>query len=530
MNPNDSVLTLDGILHLLHKHKLKVLCCVIVSLAATTAAILKWPRTYTSDAKLFVRVGRESMAIDPTATTGDTIPVVTSREVEMNTVLGVFRSRVLAEKVVDQLKPETILGRSTASADQPASKLPLVPVLDPITDRERAVAYLQSRCQAALERNSDIITVSCKAKTPALAQRIVAAMVDVYLEEHVRLHRTSDSHTFFATQAGLLEQQLGTALDELRTARNKAGLMSLQGQQKLLQDEMAEVRIALLRTHPALAAAECRATVLRKGLEQVPERITLNAVAGHPNVAADNMRSQLYDLQKREAELAATFVKDYPLLQSIRRQVKALTDIHADQQPQRTQVTTAVNPTRQQLEKDVLTEEATVAALRSQIKTLEEQRAQVHERFQQLNAEEMHVGELERRADLLHAHYRKYAEKLEQGRIDQALASGRITNVNIMQPASFVAEPSSPKKALTLAIGLAVAVLLSFTVAAIAERHERRLAAESAERKSLAAMAVAPVKTPRRPAAPEMERVDRLCEVAGRSGSPPYVGAESSEA
>lgn len=528
---HESAVTFDGMLRMLFRHKFKVFCCIVVSLAATTAAIVALPRTYTSDAKLFVRVGRESVSLDPTATTGDTIQVVTSRDVEMNTVLGVLRSRLLAEKVVDQLTPETILGRTSSAAEQPGLLGRLLPTLDAISDRERAVQYVQGGCQASVERNSDIITVSCKARTPALAQRMVASIVDAYLEEHVRLHRTSDSHMFFTTQATLLEQQLSTAFEELRAARNKAGLLSLEGQQKLLHEEMGEVQTALLRAQPALSAAEHRVTVLREALKHVPEKITLNEVAGFPNVAADTMRSQLYELEKREAELASTFVKDYPLLESTRRQVKALAGIHSEQQPQRTQFTTGANPLRQQVEKDLLAEEVSAGALRAQIKTLLEQQAQVKQRFETLNSQDFRITDLERKADLLQNHYRKYAEKLEQSRIDKALASERITNVNIMQPASLITDPASPKKPLTLAVGMVLAVLSGFAVAALAERRARSGEAAERDRRELApAGPIVGARAPRRHAGADIERAGNLYEVAIGSGVPPYVGADRSDA
>src|SRR5262245_12410958 len=52
------------------RHKWKVSFFVGVTLAVTVAAALNWPKTYRSEAKLYVRVGRESVGLDPTATLG----------------------------------------------------------------------------------------------------------------------------------------------------------------------------------------------------------------------------------------------------------------------------------------------------------------------------------------------------------------------------------------------------------------------------------------------------------------------------
>src|SRR4051812_20100956 len=93
----------------LFRHKKKAISCFLLTTAAAAGVACFWPRTYRSEAKLFVHVGRETVALDPTATTGQVIPVSLSRETEVNSVLEMLRSRVMIEKLVDQLGPDTIL-------------------------------------------------------------------------------------------------------------------------------------------------------------------------------------------------------------------------------------------------------------------------------------------------------------------------------------------------------------------------------------------------------------------------------------
>jgi len=525
----ETALTPSDMVRMLLKHKRKVLFCMLCTAVATIAAIVFWPRAYASDAALFVRLGRESVALDPTATVGDTIPVVTSREVEINTALRVLRSRVLAEKVVDLLGPGTILARSAEPSGSPGRFAWLSPSLDPISDRERAVHHLVSKCEAKAERNSDVITISYQAETPALAQQILATLIDAYLDEHVRLYHTPDSHAFFAEQAGLARQELVAAAEELREAKNEAGLISIEGQKKILLDEMGAIETDLLRTRPLLAAAEQRVTILRRTTENLPSRIATDEVGGHPNQAADTMRSQLYEVQKQEAELASKFVGSYPLLEATRRQVKLLQETLAEQEPQRTQHTTTLNPVHQQLEKDLLTEEAAAGSLQAEIGSLCEQQALLQERFEALNAQEGNIAELERKVELLATNHRTYSVKLEQSRIEKALGGERITNVNVVQPASFVAKPVTPNKTMLLAIGMVAAVLLGYSIAALAECLERReeTPKEEMERRISLTVPVPVSKASQRHAAPDLARSERRWEVAPASNSPAYAGSEA---
>src|SRR5438105_13351300 len=55
--------------HALWKHKGKALAVFVLVMAAVVAGVLVVPLKYESDAKLFIRLGRESVGVDPTAYT-----------------------------------------------------------------------------------------------------------------------------------------------------------------------------------------------------------------------------------------------------------------------------------------------------------------------------------------------------------------------------------------------------------------------------------------------------------------------------
>ena len=82
----------------------------LLTIALTVLAIFFLPREYSSEAAIFVKLGRESVSLDPTATTGSRISVLESRENEVNSVRDMLHSRILLETVVDKLGPKVILG------------------------------------------------------------------------------------------------------------------------------------------------------------------------------------------------------------------------------------------------------------------------------------------------------------------------------------------------------------------------------------------------------------------------------------
>src|SRR5438874_4908976 len=125
------------------RHKAKIIFCFVLSICASAAVVLFWPRSYQSQAKLFVHVGRETVTLDPTATTGQVIPVAVSRETEVGSVLEMLRSRIMVEKLVDEIGPDVFL-RSAAKQDSGSgesglgiSQLLSLAALDPVSKREK---------------------------------------------------------------------------------------------------------------------------------------------------------------------------------------------------------------------------------------------------------------------------------------------------------------------------------------------------------------------------------------------------------
>ena len=174
---------------LLNRHKKMATYCFAATMVLAVALAFFWPRTYKSESKLFVHVGRETVSLDPTATTGQLIPVSLSTETEVNSVLEMLRSRVLIEKLVDEIRPEAILHPGTTAAaagDQSPSMLSRIASvvnLDPVSDREKAINCVAKRLDTGIEKKSDVITVSGTAESPELAQRIVAKFVEIYFGE-----------------------------------------------------------------------------------------------------------------------------------------------------------------------------------------------------------------------------------------------------------------------------------------------------------------------------------------------------------
>jgi uncharacterized protein involved in exopolysaccharide biosynthesis len=459
-----------------HKRKMAIVFCS--TLALFVVALIFWPRTYKSEARLLVRLGKESVGLDPTASMGHTIGVEGNRENEINSEIEILSSRVLFEDVVNRLGHETILtsgaGSGGAASWMDTLKSPLTTAKTWLTGEvsplEKAVAKLQRAVKVNSPRKSNVILVTCDADDPELAQRILQAYLDSYLVMHVKANRTSGSYDFFVEQSDLVREQLTLANEELRNAKNKNGLTSVEGQRTSVQAQADSIEMAMLENERTLSASEAKITALKKALGELPEQLMAEETDLN-----DVMRNELYKVQILEKEASSRYTALHPTVIALRKQVEETRKIYSEEQSSSGHKTRRSNPVHQNVQTELMTAQAEAAGQVAQSASLKKQFEAAQNRIRSLNDNELRITELSRKVELLETSYKNYATYREQARIDQALELGRISNVNMVQPASYVAKASNPSIRLVLMLGLFVATLAALAVPLVIEYFDRSL-------------------------------------------------------
>ncbi len=479
-------------LRVLLRHKRKALLFFSVIACLTVVAVVFFPRKYLSEAKLFVRVGRETAALDPTATTGHVVAIQNSRERDMNSVLEILKSRSIVEKTVDAIGVDTILAKSSKKSAASWILLPLKLLkqslndLDPITDRERAILLVKKQIRLFTPKAADVLTVSAKSISPQLSQTLLEHLLEEFFIAHRRASRTEGSHAFLQEQTELLHSQLSQASVALRDAKNLSGLLTIDGQRQVLNGQLASINEQIGETQADLAYSAAKTIALKNSVDSLPATVVTESVSGIGNEATDRMRTQLYTLEIRERELAARYQETHPSLVAVREQRKFAEEIFQQQQQQRTEVTNALPETNQKLETAWMSEKATVAALRSKNKSLTSQQEKLVRELKSLNDHELQIAELQRKVELFAASYKTYARRLEEARIGEALEAGQISSITIVQRPTYSEQPVAPKKLLVLALGLFFATSGSVFVVIAAEYFSNSFATPEQVERQLA--------------------------------------------
>lgn len=443
------MMTVANALRILREYRRGSLAIFATILLLVFLAIHLAPKTYRSEAKLFVRVGRESVSLDPTATTGQMISVYESRENEINSVVDVLQSRVILESIAENLPPEP---ESAHETNQNGAK-------DDRLQKDRMIRGLGRSIEVIHSKKSNVITVMAKAKSPELAQAILKEMLAAFREQHLRINRTQGSFEFFQEQKDQLEKKLSDARASLRDAKNKYGLVTVEGERRNLEEQILTLETALMENDREWQATKAELAAIEEMKSLIPAQMQVQKVTGFFNDAKEQTREQLHQLELEYKKLSAKYTDQQSQVRAVKAKIQAAKAILADEGPASAQQTQALNPAYQQIELQRVEKVAKTESLEARQRVLNEQKLALTQKLNELNQNEIHLASLEQEIALHEQSYKTYSEKLEQARIDQELEADSISNVNIVQPASLILQPISPRKSVMLFLGFVVAVI-----------------------------------------------------------------------
>ena len=449
-------------------NKNKLILFNLILLLLTVGVILFWPRQYRSEAKIWLKIGRENSHLDPTAATGETISIQENdREDEIKSVLDILASRGVVSDVVDEIGPLVVLGSEPLPGEEATESnfvvqtvkgvvgglIGVLKSLDPVSDREEAVQQILDNVFVDAEEKSNVVSIVYDTKDPKLAQAIVHELVDQYTKSHGRIHSTAGSRPFFEEQLGNLNNLVAESSEALRAEKDRIGLASIGGHRTMLENQMMQAQAAKMNLIRNIAQSEASITKLKKLIEDEPTSIPMLERLV-PNTGRDMIRDQVFTLQVQRMELEAK-LNNHPLLKAIRKQeANAKRELNNKSVENRVEVTRSINDIRQQLMLNLATTESEIVGQRASLDAIKKQEVTIAKEITMLNKDDIEIKRLEREVELAVTNYRKYAVNLEDARLSEALDQRAISNISVAQPATLVESPVSPSKALVAALGL----------------------------------------------------------------------------
>ena len=304
-----NLLSISTLFSAMKNHWFPAMVVFVVTIVLAILAMIFLPRSYVSEAMIFVKLGRETVSLDPTATTGSTISVLDTRDNEINSIRDMLYSRGLVERVVDRIGPEVILGDAEISAE--------IKERDPLekdylnSTRQKAIKTLIEDAYVVSSRKSSVLILHVRAASPELAQRIVKEYLDVYQIMHTSAHQTPESNDFFGEQSQLKRRQWQETMKALQVAKEDAGVVSIEGARENLKEQTHTIESSLMGTISSLSATRARLNKFKALVNKNPlsqQRVSADYVEAKADFSAllaqkATLEGQLDELLDKAAKL-----------------------------------------------------------------------------------------------------------------------------------------------------------------------------------------------------------------------------------
>ncbi len=470
--------------------------CVLTSIVVGLLALIIWPRSYESEAKLMITVGRESVGLDPTATTSPTLMLQKTQEEEINSALEILSSRQVAELVVDKLNAAPILDGVLPTAEEASSQSPglvaqakqavaavrnkldqgllAVGVKDPVSEREQAVRKVMQSVYIYAPKRSTAITIHAESKTPEMAQALAAAVTYGFLDRHQSVNFNQGSREFFQEQTREVETQVNQVRAERAEFMQLSKVVSIEDQRRMLTDQMGSAQRDVLITRGELEQAQAEIKDLTGKADETSAEIVANKEEKGDETWS-GMRQRVYELEIQEQSYASMYAEDNPKLLNARQQLEGARQILKDMEKDRTNRSLTPNPVKIRIEEDLQRLQTKLVGLRSMLLEKEKQREELEQQVDELLSFELKLNEMDRNIVVLENSLYSLKSKLEEARVIDELQAQHISNVSIYQPATLVERPVSPQKSMVMAAFPMLGLMFGLGVALLFELGNKAL-------------------------------------------------------
>jgi len=402
------------------RQKHKIITLFLVVAIAVTLYLIRTPNLYKSEAKLMVRLGKESV-LDPTGQTGLITSITPSQLSRINTELEIIKGQELAEKIVDSLGLAYILGIDEESLPSDSRKLLLL--------RNEALRILMKNLELTTAKETNIILISYKSRSAERAQKVVSKLIDLYRTKHIDLQRAPGSYDFYKRQIDAAKEGLTKTEEELFKLKNELGIDSVDKQREIIWSRISALYLDLERTISSLAFNKVKVEAMKKSLDELPKIVEM--------------------WETKESILFKGVIG--------------------------TDVTKRSNPIYQQMQVALLNEKATLGSLEAQAEAQRQQLIVAKQELRTLNRHAGKIGKLEGELEMQKDNYRKYLENLQAARVDEVLEKEHISNIRVVQNATYPVEPLIKSKIKIAVLGLFFAIFGGIGLAFVAESLDHTL-------------------------------------------------------
>lgn len=373
------------------------------------------------------------------------------------------RSKRLAD--ASELGIKTCFSSDSFSAYR-SDALAAVGVIEETTAVERLAKDLEKKFEVTHAAGSTVMEISFTWSEPEVAQEVVKAWIEIYMEERTQALGRKSLYAFYEAQTADSAAQIKSYKAQILKHLNEIGASSIEDRLQDLSERINVLRGERFNSIRLIASSDSALESTRQQLKGLPrEIVTVRQIALNP--AQQDLRRLLNQKRLERADMMRTYTDDAPPVKALDASIRALEkEVQDEGATVQSSEDRAPNTLTTHLERVLLDETSNNAALRTQLAEQEKQLAELEAQRREALDIEPTLARLQRELNATERNYALYVDSLEKSRIDRELDKSQISNISVIEEATYNPGRIFPKTLLMLFLavpfGLAVGLLVVY--------------------------------------------------------------------
>jgi polysaccharide biosynthesis transport protein len=412
-------------------------------------------KTFQAEGKLLFKSKSAAALTGVGGEKSGTLEPLLDNQTPLSTQIEVITSEPIVQQTIDRLKLQDNEGKPVKPED------------------------LEKKLDIALVGGSDVIDISYKDANPKKASEVVNTLMDVYLQEQIKLNQSDPmaAKEFLNVQLPEIETKVSKAESELERFRSENGIVDLTEEKRGLVSDLSTLNQQISNIGSELQGTQAQTAALQSqiGLD-LNQAVATNQLGGTPAVQA--ILGQLTTTESNLAQERQRFSDKHPSVLALLEKKEDLTNQLEELVTQ--QVGEGVQVSQGLLQNEDMEEnhlerfislKIQELSLQTQVSGLYQYQQAYLDRAKQLPRLEKQEQELLRQVDTAGKTYKGLLDSLNEVTVAQNQQSG---NAQIVEQASIPDKGKSAKKPL-LALGILLGVFLANLSVIILEMQDRTL-------------------------------------------------------
>ena len=460
---------LREILVLVFRQRFKILLALVLPIAASVVLIGVLPKVYRAQSDILVKTGREYL------TSGDgeggaAVGPSSTKQEDINSELSLFNSRAVSQLAIqriglDKLYPDLV-------ADPPTG----------LSLADAAVKRFEEDRSAEPVKMSNIISAAFNASSVEKAQSVLDTLIQVYIDKHTEVFARQRAESYEDSI-----RVMSGDIDQLERQRTKIkldnGIFDIAAQRAALITQRVDAETHLQEIGNNKSTLRKRLDYLNSVRPTIPATIqTSNTDKSEEAVHA---RQSLMDLKQQESAMAARYGGNNPDLQRIRGQMAMLQQSLSSMGNSRTSTGAAPSPLRQQVEQEIVMDNAQLAPLDAEQTRYEALLPRLEGELSRLERADLELRTTTSRVDAMNDNLKALQARYQAARTQEQTALAKQVSVVQIAPAIAPDKPAQPRKIVIFGGGLVAGLLAAGGVILASILTNRTLASEDAAERLL---------------------------------------------